>query len=71
MNSVFFDPALSDDERRDLIYSGQLGVCWGPPGGRSFVALTRELRGEAFGGLVPSWRSTKCRPRSMRLSSTI
>ena len=35
MNSVFFDPALSDDERRDLIYSGQLVVYSALPGAES------------------------------------
>jgi hypothetical protein len=53
MNSVFFDPALSDDERRDLIYSGQLVVYSALPGARKLVALARELTEEAFGGLDP------------------
>jgi hypothetical protein len=49
MNSVFFDPGISDDQRRNLLYSGQLFVYSAPPGARKLVELAREMIDEAFG----------------------
>src|ERR1700681_3373668 len=53
MNSVFYDPEISDDERRNLLYSGQLFVYSAPPGATKLVELAREMIEEAFGGHDP------------------
>jgi hypothetical protein len=53
MNSVFFDSAVSDDERRELLYSGQLFVYTASPGARKLVALAREMVEDAFGSRDP------------------
>jgi hypothetical protein len=53
MNSVFFDPALTDDERRNLLYGGQLFVYTASPGARKLVALAREMIEDAFRGRDP------------------
>ena len=53
MNSVFFDPTLTDDERRDLLYSGQLFVYTATPGAQKLVAFAREMIEDAFGGRDP------------------
>jgi len=53
MNSVFFDPAISDDERRNLLYSGQLFVNTPSPGAKKLVALAREMIEDAFKGKDP------------------
>ncbi len=53
MNSVFFDSAVSDDERRELLYSGQLFVYTASHGARKLVAFAREMIEDAFGGRDP------------------
>lgn len=53
MNTVFFDPAISDDARRKRLYEGQL-LAYGPR--RSSVALcdfARQMAEEAFAPLDP------------------
>jgi hypothetical protein len=53
MNSVFFDPGLSDDARREAVYAGQLLVLSPMPSSLALVELARELISEAFGGRDP------------------
>ena len=53
MNSVFFDPALTDDERRNLLYGGQLFVYTATPGAKKLVVLARAMIEEAFRGRDP------------------
>lgn len=53
MNSVFFDPNVSDDERRTQLYNGQLFVYTATPGARKLVAFASELVEDAFGGRDP------------------
>jgi len=53
MNSVFFDSAVGDDARRELLYSGQLFVYTASPGARKLIALAREMVEDAFGGRDP------------------
>jgi hypothetical protein len=53
MNSVFFDPALDDDERRNLLYSGQLFVYAPTPGAKKLVAFARQMVEDAFRGRDP------------------
>ena len=48
MNSVFVDSALSDDERRGLIYQGQLFVYSPSPSSLALCDFARELCNEAF-----------------------
>jgi hypothetical protein len=53
MNTVYFDPAIDDDARRERLYGGQL-VVLGPTA--STVALVEHARAmieEAFGGIDP------------------
>lgn len=53
MNSVFFDPAISDDQRREQLYAGQLFVYSAPPGSQKLVELARQMIEEAFAGRDP------------------
>jgi hypothetical protein len=53
MNSVFFDPRLDDDTRRQWLYAGQLIVLSPTPASLGLVELARELVGEAFGNRDP------------------
>jgi hypothetical protein len=53
MNSVFFDAALTDDERRNLLYSGQLFVYTATTGARKLVALARQMIEDSFRGRDP------------------
>ena len=53
MNSVFFDSAMSDDERRRSLYDGQLFVYSATPSSRALVSFAKELVDAAFGGLEP------------------
>ena len=53
MNSVYFDPSCSDEDRRERLYNGQLFVL-SPR--RSSLALTefaRDMIEEAFDGIDP------------------
>ncbi len=53
MNSVFVDSAVSDDERRRLLYDGQLFVYSRRPSVAAFVAFAREMAEKAFAPLDP------------------
>ena len=53
MTSVLFDPALSDDARREQLYQGQLVVHTPVPSASRLVELARELIAEAFGSRDP------------------
>jgi hypothetical protein len=53
MNSVFFDPAINDDERRNLLYGGQLFVYTATEGAKKLVAFAREMIEDAFQGKDP------------------
>jgi hypothetical protein len=48
MNSVFFDPAVSDQARRERLYSGQLFVYSPRPGAMALREFARELVRQAF-----------------------
>ena len=47
-NSVYFDPAFTDDERRRRLYEGQIFVYSPRPSSLAFCAFTRRLIEEAF-----------------------
>lgn len=53
MNSVFFDAAVSADDRRDPLFSGQLFVYTAMPVASKLVAFAREIVENAFGGRDP------------------
>jgi hypothetical protein len=53
VTSILFDPAISDDLRRRLLYDGQLLVLSPVPSSLALVELARELIAEAFGSLDP------------------
>jgi hypothetical protein len=53
MNAIYFDRILPDDERRKLVYEGQLFVYSPTPTTLAFVEFARELIQEAFGDLEP------------------
>ena len=48
MTSVFFDPALSDDERRDRLYAGDIIVFPASEASLGLVDLAKHLLEEAF-----------------------
>jgi hypothetical protein len=53
MNSVFVDAALSDDERRDLLYGGQLFVYSPTPSSLALCDFAQKLSEEAFAPFDP------------------
>jgi hypothetical protein len=53
MTSVIIDPDFTDDQRREAVYAGDLLVHTHSPAIRDFVAFTRGLVEEAFGGRDP------------------
>ena len=53
MNTVYFDAAISDDERRRQLYNGQLHVYSATPGSSGLVAHAQRMIREAFGDLDP------------------
>jgi len=48
MNTVFFDSEVSDEERRELLYQGQLFVYAPTPGARALCDLAKEMLMDAF-----------------------
>lgn len=53
MNSVFVDPRMTDTERRESLYSGQLIVYSPTPGSAAFVQFADEMIRDAFHGRDP------------------
>ncbi len=53
MNSIFFDSPLSDEQRRNALYQGQLFVYSASASAQALVDHARELTEEAFGDLDP------------------
>lgn len=53
MNSVFFDSRMTDDQRREALYAGQLFVLSPTPASLALVDLANEMIREAFGGCDP------------------
>ena len=54
MNTIYFDSALSDDQRREQLYQGQLFVYQPRPSVLALVEFAREFVCEAFGDLDPA-----------------
>jgi len=48
MSSVYFDPDLSDDERRQRLYAGDIVVLSATPATRALMSLAKEMLEEAF-----------------------
>lgn len=53
MHSVFFDSNVSDDDRREQLYGGQLFVYSATPGSRKLVEFARGMIEDAFHGRDP------------------
>jgi len=53
MNTVYFDAAITDDERRRQLFDGQLHVYSGTPGSRGLVEHATRMIREVFGDLDP------------------
>lgn len=53
MTNIHYDAAISDDERRRLIYAGDLFVYSASAAGRELVAFARELIEAVFAGKDP------------------
>ena len=53
MNTVYFDPPFSDEERRQRLYEGQLIVLSPTKSSLAFCKFARELAEEAFAPLNP------------------
>ena len=54
MTSIFFDPQISDDERRQGLYNGDLFVHSATPNSTALIQHARELIEEAFEGTDPT-----------------
>ena len=48
MPSVYFDPELSDEERRQRLYAGDIVILSPTPGTQALVSLARQMLEEAF-----------------------
>lgn len=53
MNSVFFDAVVSDDDRRQQLYGGQLFVYSATAGAKKLVDFARDMIEDAFRGRDP------------------
>lgn len=53
MNTVYFDSRKSDDERRELLYNGQLFVYSPVPSAAEMCKFTQQLVRDYFGSLDP------------------
>jgi hypothetical protein len=54
MNSIFFDSPLSDEQRREALYQGQLFVYSVTPSSKALIEHARQLTEETFGDLDPT-----------------
>lgn len=54
MNSVFFEADVTDEERREALYTGQLFAYTATPGATALITHARALSEEAFGDLDPT-----------------
>jgi hypothetical protein len=48
MSAVHFDAAMSDDQRRERLYAGDLFITSASPSSKALIALARQLLEEAF-----------------------
>lgn len=53
MNTIYFDPAMTDEQRRAALYDGQLLAFQPRPSVLALVSYARELTEAAFGELSP------------------
>lgn len=53
MGSVYFDPQMSDDERRQHLYAGDIFILSPSEGTRDLIALARKMLEDAFAPLDP------------------
>src|SRR6267142_5470304 len=53
MNTIYFDTQLSDESRREELFTGQVFVYSPTPGSLKLIEFARELISDAFGSLDP------------------
>jgi len=53
VNTVFSNPSVDDDSRRQNLYNGQVVVCSATPGSVAFTEHARQLIADAFGDRDP------------------
>ncbi len=53
MNTIYFDTQLSDESRREELFTGQVFVYSPTPGSLKLIEFARELISNAFGSLDP------------------
>ena len=53
MTTVFFNPSITDEERRNRLYGGQVLVYGASPESLAFITHARELISDAFGSRDP------------------
>ncbi len=53
LNTIYFDDQVSDDSRREQLFSGQLFVYSPTPGSLKLIEFARKLIRDAFGSLDP------------------
>ena len=53
MNTIYYDPSVSDDQRRQLVFDGQLLVYSPRPSSLALIRFARTLIEEAFAPLDP------------------
>jgi hypothetical protein len=53
MNTIYYDPAFSDEQRRRSLFDGQLIVYAPRPSSLAFVTFARNMIREAFASLDP------------------
>lgn len=53
MGAIFFDAAVTDDERRERLYSGDIFIYSASPGTRELTELAREMLEKAFAPFDP------------------
>ena len=69
-NTVYYDPACSDEQRRRLLFDGQLIVYSPRPSALAFVTFARNMIEEAFAPLDPETAQHRaCRSRNTPRSS--
>lgn len=54
MNTIYFDRKLSDDDRRNELYEGQIFVYSATQASLAFIEFARELIQDAFKGMEPT-----------------
>lgn len=65
MGSVYFDAAVSDDERRSRLYDGEIFILSATDGSRALIAVARRMLEEAFAPHDPRTIHEKMTPEEV------